>query len=157
MEVRDRRTTGLAKVLPDVSARMRTVRQRDTGLELQVRSYLHSRGVRFRVCAPGLPGRPDLANRSRGWALFVHGCFWHGHPGCRLARMPRTNTAFWARKIEANRARDARKEHDLRELGFDVYVLWQCCVRDPDRLQTALAPIVRSPPARKRATRRSPR
>lgn len=145
----------IAQVRPDVSARMRRVRQRDTSIELRVRSYLHNHGIRFRVCPPGLPGRPDLANRSRGWALFVHGCFWHGHPGCHLARIPRTNPAFWAQKIEANRARDARKERELRELGFDVYVLWQCRMRDPDQLQRSLAPIIHSHPACRRATHRA--
>lgn len=109
---------------------MRLVRQRDTAPEVQLRSLLHAWGLRFRVCARGLPGRPDVVNRRRRWAVFVHGCFWHGHRGCRLATIPKTNTEFWQRKIEANRARDARKLRGLKDLGFLVLVVWQCELDD---------------------------
>jgi DNA mismatch endonuclease (patch repair protein) len=147
------RATPSGHVRPDVSARMRSVRQRDTAVELAVRSYLHQQGTRFRVCAAGLPGRPDVANRARGWALFVHGCFWHGHENCRLARQPRTNASFWEDKLRGNRERDARKEAELRRLGFAVYVVWQCWTQDPRTLARALAPIARTRARKSRAAR----
>ena len=140
---------------PEVSARMRNVRQRDTALERAVRSYLHGHGVRFRICPSELPGRPDVVNRARGWVLFIHGCFWHGHENCPLARLPRTNEGFWSQKLRDNRARDARKEAQLKELGLRVLVVWQCWTRDPHRLARALAPILAPHAASRRSTARS--
>jgi DNA mismatch endonuclease (patch repair protein) len=114
-----------------IHERMRRVRQRDTAPELAVRRYLHGLGVRYRVCAPGLPSRPDLVNRRAGWAILVHGCYWHGHRGCALYRLPKTNTRFWREKIAANRARDNRKKRELERLGFTVHVVWQCEIGTP--------------------------
>jgi DNA mismatch endonuclease (patch repair protein) len=122
-----------AKLLT-VHERMARVRQRDTAPELAVRQALTAAGIRYRICLPSLPGRPDIANLSRGWALFVHGCFWHGHAGCTLARLPRTNNAFWTAKIEANRLRDRRKEMALTALGLRVYTVWQCQLDDETTL-----------------------
>lgn len=113
-----------------VSDRMRLVRQRDTAPELRVRSLLRTWGIGYRVCPRDLPGRPDVANKRRRWAVFVHGCFWHGHHGCRLATIPKTNTDFWLAKLASNRERDARKVRRLRELGFRVVVVWQCQLDD---------------------------
>lgn len=79
-----------------------------------------------------------MANRARGWAVFVHGCFWHGHPGCRLATSPKTNRAFWTEKIAANRKRDARKVAALRAAGLRVLTVWQCEARDERRLSARL-------------------
>jgi len=114
--------------------RMARVRQRDTGPELAVRKVLAAAGIRYRVCPKGLPGRPDIANRAGRWALFVHGCFWHGHRGCGLARLPKTNSTFWAEKIEANRSRDSRKETELIALGLRVFTVWQCQLDDQQTL-----------------------
>src|SRR5262249_22153551 len=83
-------------------------------------------GARFTTHNRDLPGSPDLANRSKGWSVFVHGCFWHGHEGCKKATVPKRNNAFWKKKIADNRARDVRKEAALRQLGHDVIVVWQC-------------------------------
>lgn len=105
---------------------MRAVRQGGTAAELAVRAWLRGAGVAYRIAPKALPGRPDLVNRRAGWALFVHGCFWHGHPGCRLATVPKRNAAFWAAKIETNRARDAAKESALAALGLRVFVVWGC-------------------------------
>jgi DNA mismatch endonuclease Vsr len=132
------------------SSRMKAVRQRDTEPELIVRRVLHLLGVRFRICPRDLPGRPDIANKSRQWAIFVHGCFWHGHEGCRLAKLPRTNSAFWIQKIEANRARDERKENAVRALGFRVEVIWQCEIRDERRLQRRMRSFVGTGASRRR-------
>lgn len=124
-----------------VSDRMKRVRQRDTKPEVEVRRLLHQAGLRFRLCPKTLPGSPDLANRRAKWAVFVHGCFWHGHRACALATLPKTNTAFWREKLTANRTRDRRKAEQLKALGFEVLVVWQCQLSNPTlrgRLVTTL-------------------
>jgi DNA mismatch endonuclease, patch repair protein len=128
------------------AARMRAVRRSGTKEERAVRAWLRARGIAYRIAPKTLPGRPDLANRRHGWALFVHGCFWHGHPGCAQATMPKRNGPFWADKIDANRRRDAQKEAALRALGFDVVVVWGCEARVLGRggpPPAALASLVR--------------
>ena len=99
------------------SARMRSVKQQGTTLELLVRKGLHRRGLRYRLGGYGLPGRPDLVFPGRRAVLFVHGCFWHAHD-CRLGRRPTSNVEFWTRKALANKERDARKNTELRVLGW---------------------------------------
>src|SRR5262245_48778270 len=84
---------------PRTSARMRRVRQKDTWPEVQLRRMLWSRGVRFRTNNRDLPGSPDIANRTKRWAVFVHGCFWHGHDGCARSRLPKRNARLWADKV----------------------------------------------------------
>lgn len=112
--------------LSAVSDRMRRVRRSNTLPEQAVRRIIRSLGASYRICPPNLPGRPDIANCCHQWAVFVHGCFWHGHEGCRLATKPKRNAAFWAAKIAANKRRDAGKTRALRSLGFQVLVVWQC-------------------------------
>ena len=116
-------------VCPVTSARMKRVRRQGTDLEIVVRRYLWRRGLRFALNNRDLPGSPDLANRRRRWAVFVHGCFWHGHKGCGLSRLPKTNPEFWSNKINTNRRRDAAKAKQLRALGFLVITLWGCDVK----------------------------
>jgi DNA mismatch endonuclease (patch repair protein) len=117
---------------------MKRVRQAHTAPELAVRALLTRLGVRYRTCVRSLPGSPDIVNRSAGWAIFVHGCFWHGHPRCRLFTTPKTNSTFWREKVDANRARDRRKVIALREVGLRVVVVWQCETRDPAKLSARL-------------------
>lgn len=107
------------------SERMRRVRQKDTALEILVRKELHRRGLRYRLGGCGLPGRPDLVFPRHRAVVFVHGCFWHAHD-CRLGRRPASNAGFWEQKALANKERDARKEAELRVLGWRVFVVWQC-------------------------------
>ena len=83
-------------------------------------------GIRTRRNVKSLPGSPDFANKSRRFVIFVNGCFWHGHVGCRFATTPKSNRAFWLEKLEANRTRDATKVRELRKLGFKVITLWEC-------------------------------
>lgn len=109
---------------------MASIRARDTKPELQVRRYLHSRGFRFRLVRKDLPGKPDLVLTRWQVAIFVHGCFWHGHVECRYATVPRTRTEFWAAKIAANATRDARAIDALIALGWRVIVVWECALRD---------------------------
>jgi DNA mismatch endonuclease (patch repair protein) len=132
----------LVETDPETSARMKLVRRRDTSPELLVRSWLWKRGVRFTTHNGDLPGSPDLANRSKGWGIFVHGCFWHGHEGCNKATVPKRNNAFWSKKIADNRARDSRKEEALKQLGLKVVVIWQCEAERLDREERSAAKLV---------------
>jgi DNA mismatch endonuclease (patch repair protein) len=129
---------------PATSTRMKKIRQRGTEPELRVRRLLTRAGVRYRICPRDLPGRPDLANKRGRWAIFVHGCFWHAHPKCRLATIPKTNHAFWITKLAANRVRDRRKVQALREMGYNVITVWQCEIDDPRLSQSLLRCLRRS-------------
>lgn len=124
------------------SARLARIPQKDTDVERAVRKMLHHLGVRFRVRNRDLPGSPDLANRLRRWAIFVHGCFWHAHPRCVRATLPKRNREFWAAKFAANRQRDQRAVHDLRRMGYVVVVVWECQVRDSGSLRRSLTRIL---------------
>ncbi len=125
----------------DLNTRERMKRQRQAGTkpEVAVRSALSSLGVRYRLQNKSLPGSPDLSNVRRGWVLFVHGCYWHQHPGCPRATVPRNNREWWVAKFEANQARDARKERALAEMGLRVVVVWECQTKDPESLKHRLA------------------
>lgn len=116
---------------------MSRVRQTGTAPELVVRKILRSMGQRYRVKAKELPGSPDIVNRSRLWAIFVNGCYWHAHD-CRLWKIPKTNRQFWQEKFEANRERDSRKLIELRRHGFRVLTLWQCQLSDQKKIETRL-------------------
>jgi len=105
---------------------MAGIRQKGTTPELAVRRALHAMGLRFRVDNRDLPGSPDIANRARAWAIFVHGCYWHRHPGCKRTTNPKRNRAFWEQKFETNRKRDAGAQRALRAHGFRVVVVWEC-------------------------------
>jgi len=107
------------------SVRMSRVRQADTEPEILLRRALHALGYRFRLHPKELPGRPDLVLPRYSTAIFVHGCFWHGH-SCRAGRTPSSNTSFWIGKIETNRIRDATKERSLKRSGWRVIVVWEC-------------------------------
>jgi DNA mismatch endonuclease (patch repair protein) len=112
---------------------MQAVGTRDTGPEMAVRSLLHRMGCRFRLHRRDLPGTPDIVLPRHRCAVFVHGCFWHGHR-CRWGRLPKSRLDYWAPKIEANRARDRRKRAELRAAGWRVLTIWQCELRRPERL-----------------------
>lgn len=121
------------------SERMAGIRQKDTSAELVVRQVLHELGHRYRVRNRDLPGSPDIANRSRRWAIFVHGCYWHRHPGCHRATTPKRNREFWQEKFAANTARDARVQFELVAMGFLVSVVWECETKDPVSLAHRLS------------------
>lgn len=110
------------------SAQMALIKARDTKPELKVRRALHGAGLRYRLHAKDLPGRPDLVFRSRRIAVFVHGCFWHQHPdaSCKLARMPKSKLDFWRPKLEGNRQRDVRTRSELESRGWSVLEIWEC-------------------------------
>lgn len=108
------------------SERMALVRSRDTKPELAVRHLVSSMGYRYRLQGNKLPGRPDLVFPGRHKAIFVHGCFWHRHRRCKLARIPKSRVRFWTEKLEGNRQRDARNFAQLKVLGWSTLVVWEC-------------------------------
>jgi DNA mismatch endonuclease (patch repair protein) len=114
--------------------RMAAIRKRDTAPELRVRRALHAAGLRFRLHRADLPGTPDIVLPRCRVAILVHGCFWHQHPGCRLARRPRGNREYWDPKLARNVARDAATRDALTALGWRVIVVWECETRSAARL-----------------------
>jgi DNA mismatch endonuclease (patch repair protein) len=116
---------------PERSAIMRAVKSRDTSPELAVRKLLTEMGYRYRLHSKKLPGVPDIVFPSRKTAIFVHGCFWHGHSCKRGARTPKTNIAYWRAKIARNVARDRRRASELRRLGWRAKIVWECEVGSP--------------------------
>lgn len=105
---------------------MKKVRRSRTAPEEAVAEILRELGVRSRRNVRGLPGTPDFANKRRQFAIFVHGCFWHGHSPCPLAKIPKTNRDFWMAKLRANKRRDIAKVQALEGVGFMVVTVWQC-------------------------------
>lgn len=108
------------------SERMSRVRNKDTKPEMRVRRMVHAMGYRYRLHYGGLPGRPDMVFPERKKVIFVHGCFWHRHTGCSRCRMPKSRLEFWEPKLEKNRLRDLENQAKLKELGWDVLVVWEC-------------------------------
>lgn len=123
---------------PQRSRLMKAVRQKDTGPERHVRALMTELGIRYRKNVTGLPGRPDIAHKGQRKAVFVHGCYWHKHSVCGRGKVPKTNTEFWRRKLEENRRRDQRKIDALRARKFDVLVVWECELDDPELLKQRL-------------------
>lgn len=134
------------RVSPEVRSRMMAgIRSRDTQPELIVRRYLHGLGFRFRLSPRHLPGKPDLVLPMYRVAIFVHGCFWHSHEGCRFATVPATRREHWIEKFAANRARDRIKEAELRRAGWRVVVVWECALKtDRDASLKELVSFIRS-------------
>ncbi|WP_082124795.1 very short patch repair endonuclease [Lysobacter capsici] len=120
----------------DRSRRMALVRAKDSKPELVVRRLVHRLGYRYRLHRRDLPGTPDLVFPAREKVIFVHGCFWHRHAGCGLARLPKSRLDFWLPKLEGNARRDARNVRALRKLGWRVMIIWECQVRDLERLES---------------------
>ena len=108
------------------SYNMSCIKGKNTRPEEIVRKYLFSQGFRYRKNDKRLPGTPDIVLPKYKIVIFVNGCFWHGHEGCRYFVIPKTNTEFWTKKIETNRKRDIRKINDLQALGWKVIVVWEC-------------------------------
>lgn len=125
-------TDGMTRV------RMVAVRRTSTGPEVKVRAALRRLGAHYRLHAKDLPGTPDIVNRGRKWAIFVHGCFWHRHPGCHRATTPVRNREFWQAKFALNVARDARAVDELTMRGFKVAVIWECETLDAEWLRESL-------------------
>lgn len=117
---------------------MSKVRGKNTRPEERVRSILHRLGFRFRLHRKDLPGTPDIVLPKYGTVIFVHGCFWHRHPGCKKASMPQTNKEFWERKLARNVERDAEVSEKLTRIGWRVLVVWECELKNPEILSARL-------------------
>lgn len=120
---------------PERSYIMRSVGQAGTKPELRVREACSDLGLRYRCNVKGLPGRPDLANVSQGFAVLVHGCFWHRHDGCRKATIPKRNKSFWMDKFIDNVNRDRSNAAELTARGLRVVTVWECETRDLNKLR----------------------
>ena len=117
---------------------MSRIRGADTTPERRVRSLLHSMGYRFRLHRKNLPGTPDIVLPKHRAAIFVHGCFWHRHVGCKYAYTPKSRVGFWQRKFGENQRRDRRAKQLLDELGWRVVIVWECEVNDQEKLKNRL-------------------
>lgn len=116
------------------SERMSRVLSRDTKPELRIRRLVHSLGYRYRLNVRDLPGKPDLVFRKRRKVLFVHGCFWHRHDDCHLARMPKSRLDFWTLKLQKNKARDAVVRKQLKTDGWSMLIIWECEISNIERV-----------------------
>lgn len=128
------------------SAVMRRVKGRDTTPELKVRKALTALGARYRLNRKDLPGSPDIVMPGRRLALFVHGCFWHGHDCARGARVPKANRDYWLAKLGRNRARDAASAQALTDLGWRVETIWECDLKDAGALEARLRGLLAANP-----------
>lgn len=123
---------------PKRSANMSKIRSANTRPEVAVRKGLHARGFRFRLHRKDLPGKPDIVLPRYRVVVFIHGCFWHQHLGCRLASWPKSREDYWGPKLNKNVERDALAEIRLAELGWRTLVVWECDTRSPIRLTERL-------------------
>lgn len=131
-----------ADVDPVRSRLMAAVRSKDTKPELAVRRVAHALGLRFRLHRRDLPGTPDLVFPSRRKAVFVHGCFWHRHSGCRRTTTPKTRREFWMSKFEKNVSRDRENVAKLRSMGWGVLIIWECETNNVETISELLSRCV---------------
>ena len=115
---------------------MASIHSKNTKPELLVRKFLFSRGFRYRLNHPRLPGHPDIVMRKYRTVIFVNGCFWHGHTGCKYFVLPKSNTVFWEAKIIRNRARDKEEQRRLAAMGWHCVTVWECQLKPAVRMQT---------------------
>ena len=122
------------KLTPEQRHRcMASIHSRDTKPEMAVRRYLHAHGFRYRVNVKRLPGSPDIVLRKYRTAIFIHGCFWHGHEGCRYFVLPKSNKDFWTAKIARNQERDQERRQQLKQMGWHTIVIWECQLKPKAR------------------------
>jgi len=117
---------------------MSKIRGKDTKPELLVRSMLHRAGYRFSLHRKDLPGKPDIVLRKYKTVIFVHGCFWHCHKQCKSAHVPKSNSTFWKKKLDRNVANDSRHQAALAEMGWNVVVVWECELKNPEAVLVQL-------------------
>lgn len=120
---------------------MSRVKQKDTKIEVLLRSKLHRLGYRFRINNRNLPGSPDIVLNKYTTAIFVHGCFWHGHGGCKKSRMPKTHLEYWLPKIDNNKKRDSIKTKELLQMGWRVAVVWQCSLDNISMIEPTISSL----------------
>ena len=115
---------------------MSAIRGKNTKPEIVVRKFLFGRGFRYRLNYPRLPGHPDIVLRKYRTAIFVNGCFWHGHDNCKYYRLPKTNVDFWRKKVERNKKRDIEEQRQLAYMGWHCITIWECQLKPKIRRQT---------------------
>jgi DNA mismatch endonuclease, patch repair protein len=115
---------------------MSAIRGKNTKPEIVVRKFLFGRGFRYRLNYPRLPGHPDIVLRKYRTAIFVNGCFWHGHDNCKYYRLPKTNVDFWRKKVERNKKRDIEEQRQLASMGWHCITIWECQLKPKIRRQT---------------------
>jgi DNA mismatch endonuclease (patch repair protein) len=125
------------------SYNMSRIKGTNTKPEMLVRKFLHAKGLRYRLHNKDLPGKPDLTFPKYHTVIFINGCFWHGHKGCKYFVMPKTRTEWWSEKIEKNIKRDSKSLDDLKELGWYSLVIWECELK-PDKREKTLSNLYRS-------------
>ena len=121
---------------------MSRIKNKDTEPEMKVRRMLHKLGIGYRLHSKDLPGKPDIVLKKYNTVIFVHGCYWHRHKGCKNATTPKTNTAFWLKKFDKNKENDKKKAAMLKELGWNLQVIWECETSHPDILNKKLKKIL---------------
>ena len=115
---------------------MAAIRASSTKPEIIVRKYLWGHGFRYRLNHKRLPGKPDIVMRKYRTCIFVNGCFWHGHEGCRYYTIPKTNTEFWVNKVKRNKERDVKVQHELAAMGWHCITIWECELKPKEREKT---------------------
>lgn len=118
------------------SYNMSRIRSKDTKPELMVRKFLFAQGLRYRLYDKNLPGKPDIVLPKYKTLIFIHGCFWHGHDGCRYFVIPKTRTEFWINKIDRNKTRDLANTYRLRLLGWSLIIIYECELKTSKRQET---------------------
>ncbi len=113
---------------------MSRIPAKDTKPEITVRSILHKKGFRFRIHNSELPGKPDIVLRKYNTVIFIHGCFWHQHPGCQRATKPKSNKEYWMNKLKRNKNRFIEVKNKLKKMGWTVIVIWECEIKDKAKL-----------------------
>lgn len=121
------------------------IRGKDSAPEMKLRRLVHGMGYRYRLHVKELPGKPDLVFPGRRAVIFMHGCFWHRHTVCKLARLPKSKLSFWETKLEANRQRDISHQRQLLKLGWRVLVLWECEISDTERVSAVVRDFLNKP------------
>jgi DNA mismatch endonuclease (patch repair protein) len=123
---------------------MARIRSKNTSPEIRVRRVAHALGLRFRLHRQDLPGRPDLVFPRHRTVVFVHGCYWHQHRGCKRSQLPKSAQDFWSDKFSKNLERDARNEALLKKQGWSIIVIWECETKTDEAIRRALRPIIGS-------------
>ena len=124
---------------PQRHANMAAIHGKDTKPEMIVRRYLWGHGYRYRLNHPRLPGKPDIVMRKYRTCIFVNGCFWHGHEGCRYYTIPKTNTEFWVNKVKRNKERDVKVQVELAAMGWHSITIWECELKPKVREKTLMS------------------
>lgn len=123
---------------------MQRVRSKDTSPEMRVRRMVHRLGFRYRLHKKDLPGKPDLVFSRVKKVIFVNGCFWHSHPGCKAAKTPKSNSDYWKPKLARNKKRDQDNYQKLRDAGWSVLVIWECQTKDEQGMRKIITTYLRS-------------